>query len=57
MNRKFSEILEEYLQERDRQNSDLYHNRSIDEQADGGYYMKDLANEMDSMTEHFGVKE
>ena len=47
--RKFSEVLEEYLQERDRQTGDFYDNRYIGSKLEGRYRMEDLAKEMDVM--------
>lgn len=47
--RLFSEVLEEYLSERDRQNSDFYDNRYIGARADGRQQMADLAKELDKM--------
>ena len=55
MNRKFSEVLEEYLTERDRQNSDYYDPRYIGLRAEGREYMNELAAELDLMIQ--GVKE
>lgn len=49
MTRKFSEVLEEYLNERDRQNSDYYEGRYFGDQIKGRYHMRDLAKEMDEM--------
>jgi hypothetical protein len=55
MNRKFSEVLEEYLAERDRQNSNYYDDRFIGSKIEGRHLMEDLAKEMDEMIQ--GVKE
>jgi predicted CopG family antitoxin len=49
--RKFSEVLEEYLEERDRQNSDYYNNRFIGDKTEGQYHMTDLAKELDQMVQ------
>lgn len=49
--RKFSEVLEEYLQERDRQNSDYYDNRYIGSKMLGRHVMEDLAKELDEIVE------
>lgn len=53
--RKFSEVLEEYLQERDRQNSDYYDDRYLGARIQGREYMDELAQEMDRMIH--GVEE
>ena len=45
----FSEVLEEYLDERDRQNSDYYDNRYIGSRSEGRQRMADLAKELDEM--------
>ena len=55
MSRKFSEVLEEYLQERERQNSDYYDNRFIGNKSQGRHNMKDLAKQLDEMVQ--GVEE
>ena len=55
MSRKFSEVLEEYLDERERQNSDYYDNRYIGSKLQGRHLMEDLAKEMDQMVQ--GVNE
>lgn len=49
MSRKFSEVLEEYLEERERQNSDYYDSRYIGSKLIGRHLMEDLAKEMDEM--------
>lgn len=49
MERRFSDVLEEYLEERDLQNSDYYDNRCIHDRAEGRWRMIDLAKEMDAM--------
>lgn len=46
---KFSELLEEYLTECDRQNSDYYDNRYLGERRDGRYRMEDIAAEMNEI--------
>lgn len=51
MSRKFSEVLEEYLDERERQNSDYYDNRYIGSKLQGRHLMEDLAKEMDEMVQ------
>lgn len=53
--RKFSEVLEEYLEERDRQTSDYYGNRHIVSRLQGQHRMEDLAKELDEMVQ--GVEE
>jgi hypothetical protein len=53
--RKFTEVLEEYLDERDRQNSNYYDNRFIGAKLEGRHIMKELAQELDEMVQ--GVKE
>jgi predicted CopG family antitoxin len=53
MSRKFSEVLEEYLDERERQNSDYYDNRYIGSKLQGRHLMEDLAKEMDLMVQGF----
>ena len=53
--RKFTEVLELYLDERDRQKSDYYNNRFIGDSAAGRWYMQDLAKELDEMLH--GVEE
>ena len=53
--RKFTEVLEEYLYERDRQNSDYYDNHYIGERTRGRYHMEDLAKELNEMIH--GVEE
>ena len=56
MTDKFSEVLELYLQERDRQNSDYYEGRFIGASVTGRHYMDGLAKQLDDMvqkvTEH-----
>lgn len=46
---KFSELLEMYLQERDRQNSDYYDGRYIGARIEGRQSMEDAASKMDDM--------
>ena len=46
---KFSEILEEYLIERDRQNNGYYNDRFIGESSRGRWHMDDLAKKMDEL--------
>ena len=53
--RKFTEVLEEYLDERDRQNSDYYDDRYIGSRTQGRELMEDLAKELNEMVP--GVKE
>lgn len=53
--RKFTEVLKEYLEERDRQNSNYYDNRFIGSRLEGRYRMDDLAKELDEMIH--GVEE
>jgi predicted CopG family antitoxin len=55
MTLKFSEVLEEYLQERERQNSDYYDNRFIGTKLQGRHNMEDLAKQLDEMVH--GVEE
>ena len=47
----FSEVLEEYLEERDRQNSDYYDNQYIGLRSEGRQRMADLAKELDKMVQ------
>ena len=49
--RKFTEVLEEYLEERERQNSDYYDNRYIVAKLEGRNRMNDLAKELDEMVQ------
>ena len=46
---KFSEVLDEYLDERDRQNSDYYDNRASNDRVRGIRRMVDLSKELDDM--------
>lgn len=48
---KFTEVLEEYLAERDRQNGDYYDNRYILAKMQGRYHMEVLAKELDDMVQ------
>ncbi len=52
---KFSEVLDQYLDERDRQNSDYYDNRALGERVRGRQHMIDLSKELDDMIH--GVEE
>jgi hypothetical protein len=47
--RKFSEVLEDYLDERDKLNGDYYDNKFIGSRTDGRYRMIEYAQEMDAM--------
>lgn len=47
--RAFSEVLREYLNERDRQNSDYYDDRFFGDRHVGAAQMIDLADELDEM--------
>lgn len=49
--RKFTEVLEEYLEERDNQNSDYYDNRFISSKLQGQYHLEDLAKELNEMVQ------
>lgn len=51
MKQQFTEVLEEYLNERDRQNSNYYDNRYIGDRTKGRYHMIDLAKELDEMVQ------
>lgn len=53
--RKFTDVLEEYLEERERQNGDYYDNRFLGSRLEGRYRMNDLAAELDEMVQ--GVEE
>ena len=46
---KFSEVLDEYLDERDRQNSDYYDKRALSDRVNGRQRMVDLSKELDDM--------
>lgn len=46
---KFTEVLELYLCERDRQNSNYYDGRFLGDSVAGRYYMEDLAKQLDEM--------
>ena len=54
--RKFSEVLEEYLCERDRQNNGYYDNRFLGASLQGRWEMEELAKEMDEIV-HGAVNE
>ena len=49
MTRKFSEVLEEYLIQRDRLNSDYYDNRYLGDRWEARGNLEDLAKELDEM--------
>lgn len=49
MSERFSDLLSEYLDERDRQNSNYYDGRVIGARSDGFYHMQDLAKKMDDL--------
>jgi hypothetical protein len=49
--RKFTEVLEEYLEERDRQNTGYYDNRAIEGRFEGRWWMRELAKEMDEIVQ------
>lgn len=53
--RKFTDVLEEYLDEYNRQNSDYYHGRFIGDSTKGRLYLEDLAKELNEMVQ--GVNE
>ena len=53
--RKFTEVLEEYLTERERQNGKYYDGLQIERRMEGRWYMDDLARELDEMIQ--GVEE
>ena len=53
--RKFTEVLEEYLEERERQNGDYYDNRYLGSKLEGRRHMDDLAKELDEIVH--GVEE
>jgi hypothetical protein len=55
MNERFSELLSEYLDERERQNSNYYDNRYIGDRSYGREYMQELADKMDQLIH--GIKE
>ena len=52
---KFSDVLDKYLDERDRQNSDYYDNRALSDRVYGRQRMTDLSKELDDMIN--GVEE
>lgn len=47
----FTELLEEYLGERDRQNNDYYEGRYFQSQIDGRERMANLAKQIDEMVD------
>ena len=47
--RKFTDVLEEYLEERHRQQSDYYENRRLGESLSGISRMESLANDLNEM--------
>lgn len=49
--RKFTDVLEEYLQERDRQNSDYYDGKYLGMKLLGEKEMQNLADELNQMIE------
>lgn len=53
--RKFTEVLEEYLEERDRQMGDYYDTRRIGSKLEGQLRMEDLAKELNKMVQ--GIEE
>lgn len=55
MANKFTEVLNEYLDERDRQNSDYYKDRFFGDRTKGQFLLHDLAEELDKMVQ--GVEE
>ena len=44
--RKFTDVLDEYLEERERQNSDYYDGRWIELRTKGRFHLEDLAQEL-----------
>ncbi len=54
MNERFSELLAEYLDERDRQNSNYYDGRDF-ARSEGLNYMKEMSEKMDALIH--GVEE
>jgi hypothetical protein len=54
MTQTFSEVLADYLEERDRQNSDYYDSRWLGARNQGQEYMQKLAAELDEMIK--GIK-
>ena len=55
MNERFSYLLAEYLEERDRQNSDYYDHRYFGSRGEGARHMSELAQKMDVLIH--GVEE
>lgn len=49
--RKFTEVLEDYLDERDRQNSDYYDNKYLGSRLLGQKEMRELAEQLNQMIE------
>lgn len=49
--RLFTDVLEEYLQERDRQNSEFYDNLYIGARTMGREHMSNLADELNAMVQ------
>ena len=49
--RKFTEVLQEYLEERERQIGDYYNNRYSGSKLEGRHYMNDLAKELNEMVQ------
>lgn len=49
MNERFSDLLEEYLEERDRQNGDYYNGSLIGMRGAGFQHMMKLAKKMDEL--------
>ena len=55
MSERFSDLLTEYLDERDRQTGDYYDDRFIGSRGEGARHMEELAKKMDALIH--GVKE
>jgi hypothetical protein len=49
MNERFSDLLADYLEERDRQNGDHYEGRYFGDRVRGQEYMQELADKMDKL--------
>ena len=47
--RQFTDVLEEYLVERERQSSDYYDGRYIGAKLEGRFRLQDLADELNDM--------
>lgn len=47
--KRFTDVLEEYLVERDRQNSDQYDDQYIGAKLQGRWHLQDLADELNDM--------